>query len=57
MADIMGQPMLWHVMERCGQARGVEAVVACSDSELVLDAVRSWGHEALGTSEQCSSGS
>jgi 3-deoxy-manno-octulosonate cytidylyltransferase (CMP-KDO synthetase) len=41
MADIDGKPMLRHVLERCGLVRGVKAVVACSDSELVIDAVRS----------------
>ena len=35
----------------------MKAVVACSVSELELDAVRSWGFEALASSEQCSSGS
>ena len=57
MADVGGQPMLRHVLERCGQARGVAAVLACSDSAAVLDAVRCWGFEALVTSEHCSSGS
>lgn len=57
MADIGGQPMLRHVLERCREARGVAAVLACSDSSLVLDAARSWGFEALATAESCSSGS
>ncbi len=57
MADVGGQPMLRHVLERCGQARGVAAVLACSDSAEVLEAVRRWGYEALATSEHCSSGS
>ena len=33
MADIGGQPMLRRVLERCALARGVAAVVACTDSE------------------------
>lgn len=57
MADIGGQPMLRHVLERCRQARGVAAVLACSDSGDVLDAARSWGFAALATAASCSSGS
>jgi 3-deoxy-manno-octulosonate cytidylyltransferase (CMP-KDO synthetase) len=57
MADIAGQPMLRHVLERCRQARGVAAVLACSDSTEVLDAARNWGFQALATAESCSSGS
>ena len=49
MADVGGQPMLRHVLERCGEARGVAAVLACSDSAAVLEAVRRWGYEALAT--------
>lgn len=57
MADIGGWPMLRHVLERCRQARGVAAVLACSDSEEVLEAARSWGFRALASAEHCSSGS
>ena len=57
MAEIAGQPMLRHVLERCRQARGVAAVLACSDSSRVLDAARDWGFQALATAESCSSGS
>ena len=37
LADIGGRPMLRHVLERCGQARGVDHVVVCTDSELVQE--------------------
>jgi 3-deoxy-manno-octulosonate cytidylyltransferase (CMP-KDO synthetase) len=57
MADIGGKPMLRHVLERCGRARGVAAVYACSDSPEVLEACRGWGFRALLTPESCSSGS
>jgi 3-deoxy-manno-octulosonate cytidylyltransferase (CMP-KDO synthetase) len=57
MADIGGQPMLRHVLERCRRARGVAAVLTCSDSAEVLEAARSWGFAALATAENCSSGS
>ncbi len=57
MADIGGQPMLRHVLERCRLARGVAAVLACSDSAEVLEAVAAWGFAGLATAEHCSSGS
>lgn len=57
MAEIGGQPMLRHVLERCRQARGVETVLACSDSEEVLDAAANWGFKGILTAEHCSSGS
>jgi 3-deoxy-manno-octulosonate cytidylyltransferase (CMP-KDO synthetase) len=57
MADIGGQPMLRRVLERCRQARGVAAVLACSDSAEVLEAAADWGFPALATAESCSSGS
>jgi 3-deoxy-manno-octulosonate cytidylyltransferase (CMP-KDO synthetase) len=57
MADIGGQPMLRHVLERCRQARGVAAALACSDSAEVLEAVGDWGFTGLATPEHCSSGS
>ena len=57
MADIAGRPMLHHVLERCGRARGVAAVLACTDSAAVQEAVRAWGFQALLTPEHCSSGS
>lgn len=57
MADIAGKPMLRHVLERCRQVRGVHELVPCCDSEVVLDALRTWGFDALATSEKCSSGS
>ena len=35
LADIAGKPMLQHVLERCRQAKGVAAVVVCTDSDQV----------------------
>ena len=57
MAEIGGKPMLCHVLEGCKRAEGVAAVLACSDSSEVLEAVRAWGFEGLATAESCSSGS
>jgi 3-deoxy-manno-octulosonate cytidylyltransferase (CMP-KDO synthetase) len=57
MADIGGQPMLRHVLERCRRAEGVVAVLACSDSAEVLEACRAWEFPAIATAADCSSGS
>lgn len=57
MADIAGQPMLRHVLERCRGAEGVAAVLACTDSPEIKAAAQAWGFDALLTPEHCSSGS
>ena len=57
MADIGGQPMLRRLLESCAQAKGVAAVVACTDSEIVQEAAEGWGYRALLTPQSCSSGS
>lgn len=57
MADIGGKPMLRRVLERCQRARGVAAVLVCSDSDEVLDAAADWGFKGVQTSADCNSGS
>jgi len=57
LADIAGRPMLQHVLERCRLARGVAAVVVCTDSDPVRAGAESWGYAVLMTSPACSSGS
>jgi len=57
LADIAGKPMLQRVLERCRQAKGVAAVVVCTDSEQVRADAEAWGFPVLMTSPQCSSGS
>lgn len=57
MADIAGQPMLLRVLERCQRARGVAAVLVCSDCDEVLDAAADWGFKGVQTSADCNSGS
>ena len=56
-ADIGGQPMIQRVLERCRQARGVEAVVLCTDSDQLRTLAEGWGFPVLMTAESCSSGS
>jgi 3-deoxy-manno-octulosonate cytidylyltransferase (CMP-KDO synthetase) len=57
LADIAGKPMLQHVLERCRQARGVAAVVVCTDSDQVRAGAAAWGFPVLMTSASCRSGS
>ena len=57
LADIGGQPMIQRVLERCREARGVEAVVLCTDSDELRHLAEGWGFPVLMTSVDCSSGS
>ena len=57
LADIAGKPMLRHVLERCAGVQGVAALLVCSDSHQVLEAVRSWRFQAMATVATCGSGS
>jgi len=57
LADIGGQPMIQRVLERCRQARSVEAVVLCTDSAELKAQAEGWGFPVLMTAESCSSGS
>jgi 3-deoxy-manno-octulosonate cytidylyltransferase (CMP-KDO synthetase) len=57
MADIGGQPMIRRVLDRCSQAGAPQAVVLCTDSAELVAAAAAWGHPALLTAPECSSGS
>ena len=57
LADIGGQPMIQRVLERCRQARSIEAVVLCTDSAELKAQAEGWGFPVLMTAESCSSGS
>ena len=57
LAEIGGKPMIQRVLERCRDARGVEAVVLCTDSDQLRSLAESWGFPVLMTAESCSSGS
>jgi len=57
LADIGGKPMIQRVLERCREARNVEAVVLCTDSVQLQHLAKTWGFPVLMTSADCSSGS
>ena len=56
LAEIAGKPMLQHVLERCQQARGVAAVLVCTDSEQVRHLAHAWGVSVLMTSPTAAPG-
>ncbi len=55
-AEIQGQPLLWHVWSRVKRATGLDEVYVATDSEEILAAVESWGGQARLTSANCRSG-
>ena len=57
LADIGGMPMIQRVLQRCGEAAGVDAVVLCTDSVQLQHLAEAWGFPVLMTSPDCSSGS
>ena len=56
LADINGQPMLWHVLQGVATAKKVNAVWVVTDSQEVQSAVTSWGAQVLMTRPDCPSG-
>jgi 3-deoxy-manno-octulosonate cytidylyltransferase (CMP-KDO synthetase) len=54
--DIAGKPMVCWVAERAMAARNVDRVIVATDSQVIVDAVRSRGLEAVLTSETHLSG-
>ncbi|MCK5716516.1 MAG: 3-deoxy-manno-octulosonate cytidylyltransferase [Thiomargarita sp.] len=56
LADINGHPMLWHVYQRCLQAKKVAEVHIATDSEEVAQTVRKWGGTVWMTDSNCMSG-
>jgi 3-deoxy-manno-octulosonate cytidylyltransferase (CMP-KDO synthetase) len=61
LADVGGKPMLQRVLERCLQAHSPLAVVLCTDSDELEQALNGWGLakpvSVLRTPSSCSSGS
>ena len=56
LATINGHPLLWYVWSNVMRAQKLDAVYVASDSEEILNAVRSWGGHGLLTSKNCRSG-
>ena len=56
LADILGKPMIQHVVERAKEARSAQRVVVATDDERVVAVVKSFGGEALMTDPSHPSG-
>jgi 3-deoxy-manno-octulosonate cytidylyltransferase (CMP-KDO synthetase) len=56
LADIRGKPMIQWVYERSRRSKGVDRVVVATDDERIVQAVESFGGEALMTSSEIQSG-
>ncbi|BCM24244.1 3-deoxy-manno-octulosonate cytidylyltransferase [Methyloradius palustris] len=54
--DIVGKPMIQHVVERALEVKGVDAVVVATDDQRVADVVKAFGGKALMTSPDHQSG-
>lgn len=56
LADIHGHPMLWHVYQRCLEAKVPSEVLIATDSEEIAKQAASWGARAIMTSADCTCG-
>jgi len=57
LSDIHGKPMVQHVYERAGRARGVDRVMVATEDERIREAVEGFGGEVAMTSPAHRSGS
>ncbi|MBI5524478.1 MAG: 3-deoxy-manno-octulosonate cytidylyltransferase [Desulfarculus sp.] len=57
LVSINGRPMIQHVMERAGRAKGVTAVAVATDDERIARAVRAFGGQVVMTESDLRSGS
>jgi 3-deoxy-manno-octulosonate cytidylyltransferase (CMP-KDO synthetase) len=56
LVDIEGQPMIWHVYQRCLQAQKIAEVHVATDTPEIAHLVESWGGIVWMTDESCQSG-
>ena len=54
--DLLGKPMIQHVVERANKVRSAERVVVATDDRRIVQAARAFGAEALLTSPDHASG-
>jgi 3-deoxy-manno-octulosonate cytidylyltransferase (CMP-KDO synthetase) len=53
---LAGKPMVQHVWERCGRAKGIDRVIVATEDRRIADACAGFGAECVMTSEKCRSG-
>lgn len=56
LSDIVGKPMILHVVEKAKQASTLSDVVVLTDDQRIFDVVTAAGHSVTMTSESCASG-
>lgn len=56
LSDIVGKPMILHVVERAKLAVTLSDVVVLTDDQRIFDVVKAAGHSVAMTSENCASG-
>ncbi len=56
LVDIAGHPMIWHVYQRCLQAKKIAEVHVATDTPEIAQLVESWGGVAWMTDKSCQSG-
>lgn len=56
LADLLGKPMIQHVVERAREVRSAQQVIVATDDERVIQAVKNFGGEALMTDPHHPSG-
>ena len=56
LAELQGQPMLWHVWRRVSLAQRIGEVWILTDDREIEDQACSWGAKVIMTSEECPSG-
>lgn len=56
LADLLGNPMLWHVYHGVASAKNIDDIWILSDSQEILDLAHTWGAKTLMTPSDCPSG-
>ncbi len=54
--SLMGKPLIQHVYERSSKAKNIKKVFAATDSEAIIEAIKSFGGNAVMTSDTHQSG-
>lgn len=56
LADIHGQPLIWHVWQRVSQSKEIDQVMIATDSSEVAEVAVAFGAQVIMTSPDCQSG-
>ena len=56
LSDIVGKPMIIHVVEKARQASTLSDVIVLTDDQRIVDVINAAGYSVAMTSENCASG-